>query len=34
MREVYKVADPKQIGIHIEPRPNLDIFVYIDGQRR
>lgn len=34
MREVYKVADPKQIGIHIEPRPNLDIFVYTDGQRR
>ena len=34
MREVYKVADPKRIGIHIEPRPNLDIFVYTDGQRR
>lgn len=34
MREVYKVADLKQIGIRIEPRPNLDIFVYTDGQRR
>ena len=34
MREVYKVTDPKQVGIHIEPRPNLEIFVYTDGQRR
>ena len=34
MREVYKVTDPKRIGIHIESRPNLDIFVYTDGQRR
>lgn len=34
MREVYKVADPKQIGIRIEPRPNLGIFIYTDGQRR
>ena len=34
MREVYKVADPKQVGIHIEPRPNLEIFVYTNGQRR
>lgn len=34
MREVYKVAEPKQIGIRIEPRPNLEVFVYTDGQRR
>ena len=34
MREVYKVAEPKQIGIRIKPRPNLEVFVYTDGQRR
>ena len=34
MREVYKVTDPKQIGIHIEPRLNLEIFVYTNDQRR
>lgn len=34
MREVYKVTNPKQIGIHIEPRPNLEVFVYTNEQRR
>lgn len=33
MQEVYKVADPKKIGIHIRPRPNLEIFVYDKAKR-
>lgn len=31
MRKVHKVADPKRIGIRIESRPNLEVFVYANG---
>lgn len=34
MRNVYRVSNPKDFDIHIEPRPNLEIFIYTDGQRR
>lgn len=34
MRKVRRISDPRQMGIHIEPRPNLDVFIYTNGQRR
>lgn len=29
MRKVRKIENPKQIGIHIENRPNLVLLVYV-----
>lgn len=34
MRKVRRISDPRQVGIHIEPRPNLDVFIYTNDQRR
>lgn len=34
MRKVRRISDPRQMGIHIEPRPNLDVFIYTNDQRR
>lgn len=30
MKKMYRVSDPKRIGIHIEPRPNLEVFAYME----
>lgn len=34
MRKVRRISDPRQMGIHIEPRPNLDVLIYQDVTRR
>lgn len=33
MQKVKRVTDPRQVGIHIESRPNLEVFIY-DKVRR